>query len=292
MPEDPLILREESAQLKKDIAQSNHVKDALNKHVEELHQEELRYISEIPAYKKQAKEAEYMAGEASGRLTASQKLLEDAQKELIKVQGLTIKENKALSELKDTYKRIIKETSEINLQIDARHSELKDRERINKYQIDKINSLELINNNKQNELDKREINIKKNEDYIKSRFDDLKLKQDYHSKKVDEHEEKVDALIQSKELHLQDEQTLRDKLQKSEKIIQDNLKLKSDLLLQSEKLSKEIIITQNKQVSLDRSLADLVNQENTLKIKELKVNKLIRDKGLQDELRALQESLK
>lgn len=292
MPEDPLILREESAQLKKDIAQSNHVKDALNKHVEELHQEELRYISEIPAYKKQAKESEYMAGESAGRLTASQKLLEDAQKELIKVQGLTIKENKALSELKDTYKRIIKETSEINLQIDARHSELKDREKINKYQIDKINSLELINNNKQNELDKREINIKKNEDYIKSRFDDLKLKQDYHSKKVDEHEEKVDALIQSKELHLQDEQTLRDKLQKSEKIIQDNLKLKSDLLLQSEKLSKEIIITQNKQVSLDRSLADLVNQENTLKIKELKVNKLIRDKGLQDELRALQESLK
>lgn len=289
---DSFGLRQEQSELLKSVSDLKHKLEIGEARIKELHSEEMRYLEEIPVYKKQAQESKIQASEASGKVAPLQKILEDAQKELIKVQGLTARENQSLLEIKETEKNIIEENKIINEQIKQRHSELKQREFSIADREKCCDLREVGYKDIQFGLDNREVEISKKEQDLNKSHEKLEDKLETHKNNVELHNAKVDSLIEAKESHLQDEQILANKQARVEKLIKDNTELKAALLLQSDKLSKEITITQGKQVSLDRSLADLVNQENTLKIKELKIQKLAHDKGLEKELKELQESLK
>lgn len=290
--EDALVLREELAQLKKDIISSRKVKDDLDSYVKTLYEEELRYISEISAYKKQSEENKFKAEEASKQCAIVNDKLSKFSMELQQVKELINKENLSLNELKETQQKIIKETSEINLHIQSRHAELKDKEKIYEYQINKINSLDLINKTKEAELIKREVEINNKEVALEHGHKNLESAIEIHSNNVSIHSQNVRSLSEMRKFHEEDENSLRDKLNNADRLVKEQIDIKVSLSLQEENLKKEIDTYKRKQDSLDKHIADLKNQENLLKIKELKILKIAREAGVEKELKELEESLK
>jgi hypothetical protein len=289
---DSFTLRQEISALTKDWQELSHKLEAGDKRIKELHDEEMRYLNEIPLYKKQADDYKLQAMDAVSKATAIKADTEKLRKDLEVLRGLSAVESKSLMELKETQKKIIEETKQINEQIKSRHEQLKQREI---FVVDKEKNLELREigiANRESEQTKNEVELNNIRNKYNTDNENLRANIQDHINNIAKHNEKVDIFLQTKELHLSDEKLLEGKSQKLEKMIKENADLKASLLLQSEKLSQEIKLTQNKQSSLDRSLADLVNQENALKIKELRVTKLIRDNGIAKELKDLEESLK
>lgn len=292
MPEDSLVLREKLVQLKKDILSSKHIKETMDNRIKELSQEEIRYIEEIPVYKRQAEEERIKLKEESKQTLIVSDKLNNLSVELQKIKYSIIKETSILGELKNTQQTIIKETSEINLQIKSRHAELKDKEKLHEYNINKVNTLERINDEKNSELNKRELDISNKEKELDEGYEALGHALELHSNNISIHAQNVRSLQENRKFHIEDEQTLRDKLGKADKLVKDQIDIKVNLTMQVSNLEKEIEICKQKQTSLDRHLADLVNQENILKIKELKIIKMAHDAGLRKELKELEESIK
>lgn len=289
---DSFSLRQEQSELLKSVADLKHKLDVGEARMKEMHVEEMRYLEEIPVYKKQAQEAKLQAQEAQEKVIPLRKDLDSANAELIKARGLTIREEIALKELKETQSKIIDETKTINEQVKQRHEKLKERESMVENREKLCDSRDIEHKNKESKLDNREFELLKNEETHKN--NEKKLIEDIsvHDLNVTLHRNKVNTFIESKELHLIDEQNLSIKSQRVERLIKENTELKSQLLLQADKMSQATKLAENKQVSLDKALADLINQENSLKIKELKIKKMAHDAGLQKELKDLEASLK
>lgn len=289
---DSFGLRQEQSELLKSVESLKHKLEIGEARVKKLHDEEMQYLKEIPEYKKQSSDSRNIHVELLGKTISLMATLSIEQKKLDKIIELTTQESNNLNNIIETQKKIIQETKEMNEKIKQDHMQLKQRELAVSDREKSCDLREICNKNRDSELDNREIQLNNRNSQQNDMSILLQANIDNHNRNVNEHIKKVDIFIQTKELHLQDEQILKDKLQKADRLIKNNSDLKSQLLLQSDKLSKEITITQSKQVSLDRSIADLKNQENAIKIKELKVNKLIHDNGLEKELKSLQESLK
>lgn len=286
---DSFTLRQEISDLSKQYNDLKHKLDIGEARIKELHEEEMLYLKEIPIYKEQANLSKIKAEEASGKISPLQKIIDDTQNELIRIQDSTAKENQALRELKETQLKIIAETKKINEDIKVSHEKLKQRELAVGDREKSCELIEVGHVNRDNDLDKREIDLenkgkKLNDEHIK--LNDLI---ECHHNNVLEHNKKVDIFIQTKELHLQDEKMLSVRQEKLNKLVTDNAKLKADLLIQLDNLSKELSVTKRKQDFLDRSIADLSNQQNALKLKELKIMKMAHDAGIQKELKELEE---
>lgn len=283
---------EELDKLKKDILSARHIKEVLDGHIKDLSSEELRYIEEIPVYKQQANNEFLAAQEASKQAEVLRQEVSKWGNELSKIKELVLDQEMILSASKIAQENIEKECAfkksnilQIENNVKSRELAVQDRERKCSEK-----ELSLILRDENIFRDESEVNKKLKEIELKNKA--LEEKLETHKNNVDLHNKKVDALIESKELHMQDEVILDDKLAKVSILIKQNVELKQSLLLQADKLSKEISITQNKQLFLDKSLSDLKNQENALKIKELKLTKMAHDKGLEQELKDLQEQLK
>ena len=89
------------------------------------------------------------------------------------------------------------------------------------------------------EQDSREVELSKQKESHDNMNGMLQEAIDAHNANVDEHSKKVDIFLQTKELHLQDEQLLTIKQQKLDKAIKDTTEIKSHLLFQSDNLAKE-----------------------------------------------------
>ena len=84
---DSFGLRQEISELSKKYEDLKHRLIVGEARMKELHEEEMRYLTEIPNFRKQSEDAKAQAGEAAGKVSPLKKILDDAQKELIKVQG-------------------------------------------------------------------------------------------------------------------------------------------------------------------------------------------------------------
>ena len=284
---DSFGLREENAKLSKEYEQLKHMLIVGENRVKELHEEELRYLLEIPQYKQQAKDAKEQAQGFISSLAPLKKEIEELNKDLRIITGLNYVESKCLTELKETQKKIIQETKEINETIKQRHEQLKQRELA---VADKEKACELREvgySNRDFELTKGEVDLAQKVVVHKKNEEELRDKIETHKNNVEIHNKNVSSLIEQKKFHAEDAEALKDRLQKADKLVKDQIKLKTALLLQAEKADEAIKAAENKQKILDRALDDLKNQENILKIKELRVKKLINDNNIQKELAEL-----
>lgn len=281
---DSFGLRQEQEDLTKLVSALKHKLEIGESRVKELHDEEMRYLIEIPVYKKQSEEARLRLESIDNQIVPLNQELSELYKELSKTKELISIENKSLIELRETEKKIIEETKLINEQIKNRHEELKNRQSVIE-NTEKLHSE--INNNHQKidtDLSNRETNLLKKEEELNLGIQELSSRIDIHNSNLSIHAENVRSIIEQRKFITEDEQAVRDKLNKANKLVKDHIDLKAALLIQSEKLAKEIEITQNKQKSLDRNIADLKNQENALKIKELQIKKMAHDAGLEKQL--------
>lgn len=289
---DSYALRQEQSELLKSVAELKKTLETGESRNKELHNEYMEYLKDIPVYKKQAEEGRAAVKETSQRiaelrvsLSALDDQIKQSNKDLAEAQS-------GMQEIRANSQIILDKIQEEKEQSRKRVLDAKSREVVASGREKELDERKVALDMRDKETDQRESLILALEEESKIKNGELSKKIDAHNLGVTIHANKVDDLIQSKELHAQEEQILANKSMKVEKIIKDNIELKASLLLQSEKLSKEITITQGKQVSLDRALADLVNQENALRIKELKIKKMAHDAGLEKELKALEASLK
>ena len=289
---DSFALREELANLQKSLAETKHIYEVMDKRVKELHIEEMRYLEEIPKYKKQAQEEKQVLLKLESGIPIARKELENITEQFKKIKELVIGEEEALREVKAAGHNIEKECAIKKSNI------LRQEENIKMMQIilseregDCVNKEE-FNKKVELDLDNREIEIKNKERALEHGYQELNSSIDSYKSNLSDYAEKLRSLNEQRKFLEDDKQLTQDKLQKADKILKENLATKASLMLQADKMSNAIKSAEDKQRSLDRALADLVNQENVLKIKELKINKLIRDHGLQKELKELQESVK
>lgn len=288
---DSFGLRQEQETLIKNINTLKHQLEIGDARIKELHEEEMRYLKEIPIYEKQAKDAKDQAIDAQTKVSPLKQKLEDLNKDLLVMRGLNAVENKSLNELKETQKKIIEETKNINEQIKQRHEQLKQRELAVNDREKSCELREIGYKNRDFDLTKGEVELVKKIEGHKKNEEELDDKVETHKNNVSLHNTKVDALIEQKQFHEEDKIILQNKMANVDKLIKDNIDLKSQSLLLAEKMSKATKTAEAKQFMLDRAIDDLKNQENALKIKELKIQKMIKDAGLQDELKKLQAEL-
>lgn len=284
---DSFGLRQEQSELLKSVAELNHKLEIGEARIKELHSEEMRYLEEIPVYKNQAEDIRIRSKELMNKYEILNKNLIIEEQKLCNIQTSVAKEEQALIELKETEQKIINENKDINETIKNRHIDLNIRET----EIDKRESDLIIKEDscKRIELDlvKRESDVVNKEKNISSGHDNLNSALEIHTNNLSIYSQNVRSLAEQRGFLEEDKIILKDKLAKADKVIKDQIELKAALLLQAEKLSKEISLTQAKQSSLDKNIADLINQENSLKIKELKISKMARDAGLIKELAEL-----
>ena len=288
---DSFGLRQEQENLVKSVNELKHKLEVVDARMKELHEEEMRYLAEIPQYKQQSRDAQAQAKEAQAKVSPIKQELDDLNKDLIVIKGLTAIENKSLTELKETQKKIIEETKTINEQIKGRQEQLKQRELAVSDRERACELREVGYSNRDFELTKGEVELAQKVAIYNKSEENLKDKIETHKNNVALHKTKVDALIEQKQFHEEDKIVLQDKLAQVDKLKKDQIGMKSQLLLQAEKADKEIKAAENKQKILDRALDDLKNQENNLKVKELRIQKLIKDNNLCNELKELQAEL-
>ncbi len=284
---DSFGLRQEQSELLKSVSELKHKLEIGEKRVKELHDEEMRYLQEIPVYKKQAENE-------SAKLKEVSNLVVSVSIELEKLNNQVKENNSSLDKSKSDMNEL-----SINSQIildsiqkekdDSRRRSLEVKNSEIAVQEREVNcvSRETFHKKIESDLDKRESDLSKLENEFKDKAGKLTDDILVHQGKVEEHGKNLESLAERKKFHSEDEELLKNKLAKADKLIKDQIELKSGLILQSEKLDKEISITKAKQDSLDRHIADLVNQENALKIKELKIRKMAHDAGLVKELAEL-----
>lgn len=288
---DSYALRQEISDLSKQWADLKHKLEVGETRMKELHEEEMQYLKEIPVYEKQSKDAKVQAIEVQSKISPLKQELNDLNKDLIVAKGLTAIENKSLSELKETQNKIIEETKNINEQIKVRHEQLKQRELAVGDREKSCELREVGYSNRDFDLTKGEVELAQNKESLDKSHEILRNNQDIHNENVKAHKVKVDALIEQKQFHEEDKIILQDKMAKADRLIKEQITMKTQLLLQAEKADKAIKAAENKQNILDRALDDLKNQDNILKVKELRIQKMIKDAGLQDELKKLQAEL-
>lgn len=284
---DSFALRQEQSELFKSVSGLKHTLEVGEARIKELHDEEMRYLKEIPVYRQQSSEGRLEAKDLSSKIDIMKKEALVLKQSLYEIQNSVSKENEALDSLKETQIKIIEETKEINNQISNRHNDLMNRESSVQVRESNVSLKEKFCDNKESELSNREAELSKKENEHNNNVVILNSDIEKHELNVNAHDENVKSFAERKRFQYEDEQLLRDKLAKADKLVKDQVGLKAALLLQSEKLSKEISLTQAKQVSLEKNIADLINQENALKIKELKLNKMVHDAGLAKELAEL-----
>ena len=289
---DSFGLRQEQENLVKSVNELKHKLEVVDARIKELHEEEMRYLSEIPQYKQQARDAQAQAKEAQAKVAPIKQELDELNKELIVIRGLNSIESKSLTELKETQKKIIEETKAINEQIKGRHEQLKQRELAVSDKEKACELREVGYSNRDFDLTKGEVELAQKIVVHKKNEEELKDKIETHKNNVALHNTKVDSLIEQKQFHEQDKADLQNKLAQVDKLKKEQIGMKSQLLLQAEKASKAITESERKQKMLDKAIDDLKNQENNLKLKELRVQKLIKDAGISKELKELEESLK
>ncbi len=290
--EDSLRLREELAQLKKDILTSKKIKEDLDIHIKGLHSEELRYLGEIPQYKKQSEDAKNRKVELENKIIPIRKEFDLVLQELTKVKDLVVKEEKALIQTREYGHNVEKECAIKKVDLAKREEFLKVREEaVHGHEKDCV-SREMFYKKVEFDLDNKEINIKSKECALDKAHQELLSAKNSHSKNLENHTERVNSLSEQRKFLEEDKQLVKDKLGKVDKLVKDHCELKAQLLLQADKASKSIKSAEDKQIMLDKALNELQHQENTLRIKELKIRKMAHEAGLQKELKELEESLK
>lgn len=289
---DSFGLRQEQSELMKSVLELQHKLEIGETRIKELHCEEMRYLEEIPIYKKQSEDAILKANNDSKQAVIVSDKLSKFYKELDQVKDLIVDQEMLWSNLKDTQKKIIEETRIINEQVKIRQQDLDKREESVLNRENLCDSRDIEHKTKYSELDSRELEMLQKEKEHTSNVDKLNSDINVHNNNIETYEEKIILFNEHKVFLEKDKEVLKNKLQKADILINSQVELKASLLLQAEKLSKEVSLTQSKQISLDKALLDLVNQENALKIKELKIKKMAHDAGLEKELKELEESLK
>lgn len=278
---DSLIYQE----LRNEIDSLKHIKETMDKRVKELHEEEMRYLEEIPLYKKQAKEAKETHAVLAGKTVSLMAELEGVRKELVKTQGLVIVEQRALESLKETQKKIIEETKAMNEQIKQRHEQLKQRE-LAVGDMEKSSELREVGcKNREFDLDKREVEIKNKESALDHAHQDLNDSLKSHEKNIKIHANNVRSLAEQRKFHEEDKNVLQDKIYKADKLVKDHINLKASLLLQSEKLATSIKEVDEKRGFLDKQEQSLREREDFLRFKKSKFSQLVEDAGLPKEIK-------
>lgn len=289
---DSFGLKEEQNELVKSVSELKHIKEVMDKRVKELHSEELYYLGEIPKIKEEYQQNRLKIDQLNCQLSELSVIVNKHKSDIEKYKDVIANENKSFLELKSTQDKIIKDTFDINEKIKQRHSDLKEKELSISNRERLCDSREIQNNKKQSDLDNREVELIGKDKKISSSYAELNVSIENHNMDKSHHDNNVLSLHELRKFHEEDKQKLNNKLAQADRLIKENTDLKASLLLQADKLSKEVRIAEEKQKSLDRALADLSNQENVLKIKDLKIRKMAHDAGLQKELKELEESTK
>ena len=292
MSEDPLRLREELAQLKKDIAQAQHIKDAVNTHVEALHKEELGYIGAIPSFKQRAKDAEKDAVESYKLLeTVNQKII-SAHKELTAIQNEIIEANKHLDDVRKAADSVEKQCFLMKEDVLNRVEDIKRREKAVQDRENNCSNQESFHKKVEFDLDRKEAELKKKEDAHIVSQKQLDNNIELHEKNVSLHNDRVRVLNEQRSSVEEAWKRIDDKMLQADKLMKENIDTKAGLMMQLEQVAKDTEANVVKQKSLDTNIADLKHQENVLKIKELKIKKLAYDAGLQQQLKDLEATVK
>lgn len=289
---DSYKLREEHSKLVKDVDQLKHVKEVMDKRVKELHVQEMKYLDEIPELRKTWEKQKYLIDIYESKYKDAYKALEDINVKYQNLKKLAVIENEKLGNLIESNS---KESFLLNKQkedIKDQSNELRIREEALRVRERECDARELVCIDREEAVFKSEVKLKKLQEFVNISNKELEANVEIHKIKVSKHDKKEADFIENKKYHSFQEEELKQKLQQIDKIIKENSALKSQLLLQADKLSKELQIAKDKQVSLDRNIADLDNQSNVLKIKELRIKKLAHDNGLIKELRELEASVK
>lgn len=290
--EDLSRVRKELEHLKKEILASKHIKEVLDSRIQDLHKEEVRYLDEIPSLKREWQKHNIILRELREKCKDVDQSWSSAKEELKILRKSIDSEQLKLSDLikKNELALTILDKKEEELKVDA--SKLRDREDSVRSREIKCDSRELACIDREEIVFKGEVELNIIREDINKLYKKLESDIEIHKSRMLNHEKREAVLLENKKYHVSQEEILKQKMQQAEKIIKDNAILKNQLMLQAEKLSKEIRLANEKQTSLDRNISDLTNQSNALKIKELKVKKMAHDAGLIKELKELEESIK
>lgn len=291
MPEDPLNLREELAQLKKDIFSSRHIKEVLDQRIKELSEEEMRYLNEIPSYKHQAKNEAVKAGDTVRLTEATRSELNKVNLELSSIQLEVAKQSEIIRNRVNVAREIEKKCEDREYSVDYREHQCANRELTVQLREKQCDEKELALIARDEAVFKDEFAASKNKREVQEANERLNDNLKSYSNNLEVHARNLAVLDQRKKFMSEDEQILKIKLEKAERLVRESVEIKAQELLQADKLSKELLACKHKQDSLDRNIADLKNQENVLKIKELKIKKLAHEAGLEKELRDLEASM-
>lgn len=292
MAEDALRLREELAQLKKDIENSKHIKEVMDQRIQDLHAEEIKYLEEIPSYKKRAEDAKQTYMKLDAQNLPLKQELQKMVNELAKVRGLVVEEEKALRETREAGHSIEKDITIKKTDILKREEFLKIRESSVQEREKEQSSKDSFHKKIENDLDKKEVEINNKQQALNQDHKDLNYMLELHNSNLSTHAENVCSLAEQRSFLEEDKLVIKDKLTKASNLVSEHIELKQQLLLQADKASKAIQAAEDKQKMLYKALDELQHQENSIKIKDLKIRKMAHDAGLQKELKELEESLK
>ncbi len=289
---DSYALREEFNTLQKEVTQLRHVKEVMDARLKEMHIEEIKYLEEIPIYKKRSDDAKNNYLKLEAQSVPLKKELEGIINELKKVRSLVIEEEKALDDIRNKIHDINNECSIKKLELSKIEKDLKLRQELVTVREADCNSRDAFHRKLEFDLDKRDVEISKKELALEHSHNDLHTERISHESNVRTYDENVRSLTEQRKFLEEDKQLIKDKLAKADKLIKDHCDLKAQLLLQADKMSKAVRTAEDKQIMLDKALTELTNQENTLKIKDLKIRKMAHDAGLQKELKELEASIR
>lgn len=278
--------------LKKEVKAVQHIKDTLDKRIEQLSKEELKYLADIPAFKKQAEDARIQGEEISKKVSVLRQALrqsDDAVKSNREILAATQKE---MQELRDNSQKILDNIQEEKEESRKRILDIKNREVLCGDREKLIEKRELACN-------QREVHLSRDEFVLQDRImnlakDRAALDQELelHKSNVGNHASNVRILSEKTAETNSLREVLKSKSGDLETLIRHNEELQLDLILQKKDLADQIEKSKFLQSSLDSNIRDLENEKKRIQVLELKVKKLAHDKGLDAEIKELEEALK
>lgn len=279
-------------ELEKTINDLKNIKESLDSRIKNLHAQEIAYLEEIPRLKIAVDNEKLRTGKVFENSLNASKELEIIKDRIKELKSVLNKLNNETALLQLEYTDVSRKIVETNIQIENKRRDIKNREIYVQEKERKCDAIEIVLNKKESDLDQREFEINKKDRLILEKSSVLDKNISTHEVVLELHRNDLETLRSRKLNQSQVEDSLNIKNEKLEKLIKDNSDIKAALLLQADKLSKEIKACEQKQGSLDRNILDLTNQENLLKIKELKIIKMAREAGIEKELKSLEESIK
>lgn len=275
-------------QLQKEVKILEQRKFELNNAIQNLSNEKIKYLEEIPKSKKWAEDQAERANIISVKTDNLVKELNSKNQDLKDINSLIVQANKDLNDLKDAHASEIPALEDRKLEIINRTKDIKDREVALNQRLAIAEDKERKNLAQDNINESKLLDIsKKQKEYIEaSQY--LESNRKSLTDRENEHVKNESLFNENKKDYINKQDILKYKLEQANVLIKDNEKLKRELEFQKKSLKDATDRMEERKLSLHNNILALNNREKELQIKDLRIRKLAHEAGLDKELAELQ----